>query len=93
MVAQKILVLLRSFLGEWEFDLDYGPPWFTRILGIKPVNLNDAEAALRDAILGVVYVKEIASLSMDFDRATRQWSLSALVKTDFGEVPIEGLFP
>jgi hypothetical protein len=93
MVAQQIQVLLRSFLGEWEFDLDYGPPWFTRILGVKPVNLNDAENALKDEILGVDYVKEIASLSMDFDRTTRKWSLTGFVKTDFGDVTLEGVFP
>lgn len=92
-VGQQIGVVLRGFLGEWEFDLDWGTDWFGRVLGIKPVNLNDAEGALRSKILGVDGAKSILSLSMDFDRALRKWSLRGLVDTEFGEVQVEGQFP
>ncbi len=92
-VAQQLGVVLRGFLGEWEFDLDWGTDWYGRILGIKPVNLNDAEGALRSKILKVADVNSILSLSMDFTRGERKWSLTALVDTTFGQVQVEDQFP
>lgn len=92
-VGQQIGVVLRGFLGEWEFDLDWGTDWYGRVLGIKPVNLNDAEGALRAKILAVADAKSILSLTMDFDRTLRKWTLAALVDTDFGPVQVEDQFP
>jgi len=34
-LAQRIAVRLRTFLGEWIFDITIGTPWFQNILGTR----------------------------------------------------------
>lgn len=92
-VAQQVRTRLRTFLGEWEFDLDAGVPWFQRILGIKGVNLNDVEDIIKTQILSVADVKSISAIKMTFNGTTRKLSITSKVDTNFGTVQVEGVFP
>lgn len=92
-VAQQVRTALRTFLGEWEFDLDAGTPWFQSIIGIKGVSLTEVDNRLRARILGVADVLAIVSLSTTLDRETRQLSLTAKISTTFGAAVVEGVFP
>jgi hypothetical protein len=65
-VAQQVEIKLRSFLGDWFLDLDYGTPWFQRILGVKPANLGDAEAAIRAAALEVDGLLSVDLFELDY---------------------------
>lgn len=90
-VAQQVRTRLRTFMGEWEFDLDAGVPWFQRILAIKGVNLNDVEAVLRQHILDVADVLGILEFSMTF--TDRELTIRAKISTTFGVAQVEGVFP
>jgi hypothetical protein len=92
-VSQQVLTTLKTFLGEWEFDLDAGVPWFQRIVGIKGVNLNDVQNVLTAAILAVPDVTAVTSFVVDFNRDLRQAHITAKIKTTFGATQVEGLFP
>jgi len=92
-VAQQASVRMRTFLGEWEFDLDAGVPWYQKIIGIKGVNLNEVDSVIRSQILSVKDVLSILSLSMEFDSATRTLEINTKINTTFGVVVVEGNFP
>ncbi len=92
-VAQQVRTRLRTFLGEWEFDLDAGVPWFQRILALKGVNLNDVDSVLRTQILDVQDVLGIVAFSMNFDNTTRTLTITAKITTTFGVAVVEGTFP
>jgi hypothetical protein len=92
-VAQQVRTRLRTWLGEWEFDLDAGVPWLQRILAIKGVNLADVDNVLRDEILDVADVSGILEFSMTFDKEARNMEIRAKISTTFGAVAVEGAFP
>lgn len=92
-VGQQVRTRLRTFLGEWEFDLDAGVPWYQRIVGIKGVNLNDVEAVLKAQILDVADVASVLEFSMTFNSSTRSLAIRSKISTTFGAVQVEGNFP
>lgn len=92
-VAQQVRTRLRTFLGEWEFDLDAGVPWYQRIIGIKAVNLNDVDSVLKAQILDVADVVSILEFSMSFNSVSRSLAIRAKINTTFGAVQVEGAFP
>ena len=92
-VAQQVTTRMRTFLGEWEFDLDAGVPWYQSIIGIKGVNLNTVDSIIRSQILSVADVKSILSFSMNFDSGARSLAINARIDTVFGAVQVEGVFP
>lgn len=92
-VAQQVRTRLRTMLGEWEFDLDEGVPWFQRILGTKAANLNDIDALLKAQILDVADTIAVLEFSMTLDRDSRLLTINAKISTTFGVVQIEGNFP
>jgi len=92
-VAQQVTMRMRTFLGEWEFDLDAGVPWYQKIIGIKGVNLNEVDSVIRSQILSVKDVLSILSFSMDFDSTTRTLEINTKINTTFGVVVVEGSFP
>ncbi len=92
-VAQQVRTSLRTFLGEWEFDLDAGVPWFQQILALKGVNLNDVDSIIKTQIRDVEDVLDIIAFSMAFDSAARSLTITAKITTTFGVAVVEGIFP
>lgn len=90
-IAQTVLTRLRLYLGEYFRDITDGTPWYEQILG-KFQNLAAAEAALRARIANTPGVIRLTSFSADFDIATRKYTVTAGILTEFGldEVTLDG---
>lgn len=72
----RIKQRLLTFQGEWWLDPSLGVPYYESILGQTQPDLNAIRNIFIDAILDVVGVASISSLSVGFDNATRIFSLS-----------------
>jgi hypothetical protein len=70
LVAQRIGIRLRCWLGEWFLDTRHGVPYLGGVLGKQP-RLEMVEATLRAQILDVAGVRSIVSFSLSLDSRTR----------------------
>lgn len=82
-VAQRLKIRLLTFKNEWQFNTDYGPPWWQEILGKKPGKAR-LDSILQEQILAEIGVKEIVSFNSTF--VNRQYSLTFSVKVVDGSV-------
>jgi hypothetical protein len=87
-VAQQVTILLRSFLGEWFLDLDYGVPWFQNIIGVKPVNIDEVTNILRARILTVEGMVAIEVLEIDYIEDERRAEIRFQGRATEGEVSL-----
>ena len=81
-VAQRLLIRLRSFQGEYFLDEDYGVPYWQRLLGLKPTK-SAIDLIFQQQIFDVSGVKEITFFSSTFQN--RIYSLSFRVRVVTGE--------
>lgn len=90
-VAQLIDTSLLLLQGEWWEDLSQGFPLFQKILGVYGVGNNPQIAALlvQQTIMGVPYVTGMANIAFNYNSATRSFSYSCTVYTQFGTVQTE----
>ena len=86
-IAQTVETRLRLFLGEYFRDTTDGTPWFESILG-KGSALSNKEAVLRNRIVRTPGVIRLTSFSTDYDLATRRYSVSAGILTQYGETDV-----
>jgi len=93
-VEQAILTRLRLLQGEWWADLADGLPLWQSILAqaASPQALNQMELLISVRITGTPFVSNLANISVTFNKATRQFSFSAVANTQFGQVAISN-FP
>jgi len=82
-VAQRLGIRLRTFLGEWFVNTSYGIPYWQRILGRKTTKAA-IDKIFQQQILDEVGVMQITSFNSTFEN--RQYSLSFRVKVVSGEV-------
>lgn len=82
-IAQTVLTRLRLFLGEYFRDITDGTPWHEQILG-KFASLSTVEAVLRARIANTPGVIRLTSFNADFDLASRRYSFTAGILTEFG---------
>lgn len=82
-VAQRLLIRLRTFRGEWFINTEYGVPYWQEILGKKP-GKSRVDAIFQEQILLEDGVKEIISFNSTF--INRQYSLTFSVKVVSGDV-------
>ena len=87
--AQAILTRLRLWLGEWFIDTTEGTPYQQAILGMH--TSATVEPALRRQILGTQGVTSIESFNMVRDPNTRRVTVDAVVNTEYGTVPVQGV--
>lgn len=73
-VAQRLKILLQSFMGEWEYNLAYGIPYFQRILAKKNITKAGVDRIFQEKILQERGVKELVSFSSEFNNSTRGYS-------------------
>ena len=78
-LAQRLIIKLRTYLGELFYDTTKGVPYYQNILG-KNRDLNTVESLLKQAITEEDYVKRILEFSMDYTAAPRSLSVSFLVQ-------------
>lgn len=79
-IRQKIETRLKFWQGEWFLDRRLGFPWLQRVLGRRDPPV---DPLVRSAILSIIDVVSVQSLTINFDNRTRAYSLSyAVVSTD-----------
>lgn len=66
-VAQRVLCMLRTELGEAFTDPEYGTPWFGEVLGLPVSHLDLATKILREKISAVPGVERVAQIRLKVD--------------------------
>lgn len=79
-VAQRLKILLQSFMGEWQYNLNYGIPYFQRILAKKNITKAGVDRIFQEKILQERGVKELVSFSSEFNNSTRGYSCQFRVR-------------
>jgi len=80
-VAQRLSIRLRTFLGEYNFNTEYGVPYFQSILGMR-VRKQDVDNIMQQQIYkeeGVVQIESFNSTLENFE-----YKMSFRVKNDKG---------
>lgn len=85
-VAQRLLIRLRTFYQEWFMNTEYGVPYLERILG-KKVKQSTVDAIIQEHIYKERGVTEIISFSSTM--RNRDYSCRFSVRTDVGTVTEE----
>lgn len=86
-VAQRLRIRLRTFLGEWFINTDYGLPYFERILK-KGVSKTTVDNIFREHILSEPGVIQIESFTSNFDAGSRMYSCNFTVLTKEGRASV-----
>jgi len=94
--AQQIRSVLQFFLGEWYLDVTgVGVPYFQSILGKKANDLDGISDIYRTALLGLVFIASVDSISLDLSASTRRLTVTVGVTNTDGvkladsfEVPV-----
>lgn len=87
-VAQSCRIAIQIFRDEWFADLDVGIEYYDGILGAKPdLGVARARAAYQRELLAVAGVIDIVRLDVSFDGATRELSVTWIMRTAFGDTP------
>lgn len=87
-VAQRLLLRLSLYLGEWFLNQSEGTPWREAIL-VRPVNLTDIRAILVARIASCEGVAALLELNLDLDRATRRLTFDFTASVEQGEPGFE----
>ena len=90
-IAQKILIRLRFFKGEWFLDKRLGVPYFQQIF-LKGARLAVIAALLRKAISSTPGVVSLPTFSVSLDSRTRVLTTSFTATTSLGDVSFTDLF-
>ncbi|MGL5013006.1 MAG: hypothetical protein ACRC6V_01790 [Bacteroidales bacterium] len=81
-VAQRLLILLKTFKGEWFLDTEYGIGYFQSILGMK-TSKSAVDLIFQKAILAENGVRELTFFESTF--VNRQYSMSFRVRVSTGD--------
>lgn len=68
--AQRILITLLMFAGEWFLDLRAGVPYYQEIL-VKNPDLDSIRTLYRQTVEADPYVVDVTRVDMQFDPGTR----------------------
>lgn len=79
-VAQRLKILLQTFKEEWQYNLDYGIPYYQRILAKKNITKAGVDRIFQEKILQERGVKELVSFSSEFNNSTRGYSCQFRVR-------------
>jgi hypothetical protein len=88
--TQRILITLRTYLGELFYNINFGTPWYQDILG-KQKDISIVESVLKSTISSVPGVDRILEFDMDYDEIKRSLIVDflALLSTE-QELQVEG---
>ena len=82
-VAQRLSIRLKTYLGEWFLDVGYGVPYYQRIF-TKKTTKTAVDRIFQQQILSERGVRELVSFSSTFEN--RQYSMSFKVRVMNGSV-------
>ncbi len=91
--AQRLLITLRMFTGEWFLDLTAGVPYYQSIL-VKNPDLDLIRSVLRQTIAADPLVVDVPRVDVELDRATRILTVSFAARLREGselEILLSGL--
>ena len=77
--AQRILIKLRTYVGELFYNTKFGVPYYQEILG-KNRDIGIVESLIKEAIITIDGVKRLLEFSMDYVPSPRQLTVSFLVQ-------------
>ena len=86
-VAQRLKIRLKTFLGEWFLNTDWGVPYFQDIL-VKNPDFARVNAVLSQQVLLDAEITEIVSLSSSYNNGARKLSYTLKVASVFGTISI-----
>jgi len=86
-LAQRLLVRLRTFKGEWYVDGRWGVPFYQGVL-LKGALKSKLESIFRKAILDTPGVKSLTKFALDYDTQTRELSIEFEAQADEGTVAV-----
>jgi hypothetical protein len=82
--AQKIQIVLRTFLGEYFLDITIGIDYFGIVL-IKNPSLVTIEALIKKQIMGVAEVKSITAFNLSFNTSARYLTINFIASLSTGQ--------
>ena len=92
LIAQRLIVGLRMFLGEWFLTPNDGMPWYQSVLINSPKS-NVIEAMFRQHILADGDIESIRSLALTIDKRTRKLTADFEAVSGEGTVSVKDIFP
>lgn len=84
-VAQNVRTRLLLVLGEWFLNTEDGTPYLENVF-IKPAQLPLVAATLKARIVETEDVMELNEFELLFDSTERTFTISAKVRTIYGDV-------
>lgn len=87
-LRQKLISRLYLFRGTWFLDTSEGVPYFESVL-VKPIDPGFITSIFNTEILKEPEVTGLGQVDITFDRNTREFTYSAVVKTIHGETSVE----
>lgn len=84
-VIQRLYIRLRTLMGDWYLNEEYGVPWLERILGHK-VRKQTVDMIIQEQILLDSGVKSITRFSSNLNKDTRVYECSFSVQVKSGEI-------
>lgn len=85
-IAQRLWIRLNFFRAEWFLNRLEGVPYYSAILGQKPIK-NVVEPIFRQVILDTPGISDIVSLTfLPSDKAKRQYALDFAAKAETGDI-------
>jgi hypothetical protein len=99
---EAVLILVRAawevWRDEWYLNRDVGTPWLETDDGVvteadallgQPYDPGKLARALRGEALKVAGVVDVAQFQSSFDGETRNVTVSGLIRTQFGDGPVQ----
>lgn len=83
--GQRLLILLRSWLGEWFINTAYGIPYEQQIIARKNISKAGVDLILQQKVLSDAGVREIVSWSSTLS-SSRKYTLVFSIKVVDGTV-------
>lgn len=83
--GQRLLIQLRTWLGEWFINTAYGIPYEQRIIAKKNISKAGVDLILQQQVLSDAGVREIVSWSSTLS-STRKYTLVFSIKVVDGTV-------
>lgn len=83
--GQRLLIRLRTWLGEWFINTAYGVPWEQQIIAKKNISKAGVDLILQQQVLSDAGVREIVSWNSTLS-GSRKYSLTFSIKVIDGTV-------
>ena len=83
--GQRLLILLRTWLGEWFINTTYGIPYEQRIIAKKNISKAGVDLILQQQVLSDAGVREIISWNSTLS-GSRKYNLTFSIKVVDGTV-------